>query len=60
MACSLLGAKPLPERMQIYCQLDPLEQISVIFELEYNKFSFRKIHLKMLSAKMAILSENNL
>ena len=27
MACRLLGAKPLPEPMLTYCQLDPQEQI---------------------------------
>ena len=32
MACRLLGAKPLPELMLTYCQLDPQEQSSVKFE----------------------------
>ena len=31
MTCRLFGVKPLPEPMLIYCQLDPLEQISVKF-----------------------------
>ena len=31
MACHLLGAKPLPEPMLTYCQLDPKEQTSVKF-----------------------------
>ena len=34
MACRLFGAKPLPEPMLAYCQLDHWEQISVKFELE--------------------------
>ena len=32
IACLLFGAKPLPEMMLSYCQLEPLEHISVIFE----------------------------
>ena len=32
MACRLFGAKPLPEPMLPYCQLDPWEQSSVKFE----------------------------
>ena len=32
MACRLFGAKPLPEPMMAYCQLDSWEQISVKFE----------------------------
>ena len=31
MACRLLGAKPLPEPMQAYCQLDSWEHISPEF-----------------------------
>ena len=31
MACPLFGAKPLPEPMLIYCQLDPEKQTSVKF-----------------------------
>ena len=31
MACHLFGAKPLPESMLIYGQLDPLKQTSVKF-----------------------------
>ena len=31
MACRLLGAKPLPEPVVTYCQLDPQEQTSVNF-----------------------------
>ena len=41
MACRLFGAKPLPEPMLAYCQLDPWEQ----------NFSFMKIHLRISSVK---------
>ena len=34
MACRLLGGKPLPEPMLIYCQLDLQEQTSVKFRME--------------------------
>ena len=37
MACRLFGAKPLPEPMLTYYQLDPKEQISVKFESRYKK-----------------------
>ena len=36
------GAKPLPEPMLAYCQLDSWEQISVKFESEYYHFHWRK------------------
>ena len=38
MACRLSGAKPLPEPMLTYCQLDPQEQTSVKFESKYKTF----------------------
>ena len=38
MARHLFGAKPLPEPMLPYCQLDPWEQTSVKFESRYNTF----------------------
>ena len=31
VACRLVGAKPLPEPMMEYCELDHWEQISVKF-----------------------------
>ena len=49
MACRLIGAKPLPEPMLAYCQLDTWEQIGI----RMLPFSFKKIHLKMSSAKMS-------
>ena len=42
MACRLFGAKPLPEPMLAYCQLDSWEQISVKFESEFHHFHSRK------------------
>ena len=38
MACHLYDAKPLPEPMMTYCQVDPLEQTSVKFESKYKIF----------------------
>ena len=38
MACRLFGAKPLPEPMLAYCELDSWEQISVKFEWEFYHF----------------------
>ena len=38
MACRLLGAKPLPEPMLTYCQLDSWVQISVKFESKFYHF----------------------
>ena len=42
MAWRLVGAKPLPEPMLAYCQLDSWEQISVKFEPELWHFHSRK------------------
>ena len=42
MACCLFDAKPLPERMIAYCQLDSWEQISVKFESEFYHFHSRR------------------
>ena len=39
---SLFGAKPLPEPMLTYYQLDSWEQISVKFDLEFSLFHSRK------------------
>ena len=38
MACRLFGAKPLPEIILPYSQLDPWEQTSVKFESKYKNF----------------------
>ena len=46
MACRLFGAKPLPEPMLTYCQLDSWEHISVKFESEFYHFHSRKCNWK--------------
>ena len=51
MACRLFGAKPLPELMLTYCQLDIKNQTSMKFEWNMQNFLFVKMHLKMSSAK---------
>ena len=59
MACRLFGDNPLFEPMMVHCQLDYKEQIwySTI-HIEIQKFSFKKMHIKMSSAEMvAILSQ---
>ena len=38
MTCRLFGAKPLPEPMLVYCQMDSWEQTSVKFKLEFYHF----------------------
>ena len=42
MACRMFGAKPAPEPMLVYCQLDSWQQISVKLELEFYHFHWRK------------------
>ena len=56
MACRLFSAKPLPESMLVYCQLDPWEQVSVKFESEFYPFHSRKCIWKCLPKMAAILS----
>ena len=46
MASRLFGAKPLPEPMLTYCQLDSWEHISVKFESEFYHFHSRKYNWK--------------
>ena len=46
MACHLFGAKPLPEPMLTYCQLDSWEQKFSEIWIRTLSFSFRKMHLK--------------
>ena len=38
MVCRLSGAKPLPESVLTYCQLDPWERTSMKFESKYKIF----------------------
>ena len=42
LACRLFGAKPLPEPMLVYCQLDSWEQISVKLGTGFYHFHSRK------------------
>ena len=46
MACRLFSAKPLPEPMLAYCQLDSWEHISVKYELKFHHFHSRKCNWK--------------
>ena len=46
MACHLFSAKPLPEPMLTYSQLDPKEQTSVKFELKHTTFHSWKCNRK--------------
>ena len=54
MACRLFGAKPLSEPMLPYCQLDHREHFNEI-SFKIQKFSFKNMRLKMLSAKWQLL-----
>ena len=51
MACRLFCAKPLPEPMLLYCQLDSWEQVSGKFELKFYHFHTRKCIWKCLLPK---------
>ena len=51
MACRLLGAKPLPEPMLSYCQLD-----SVKYESEFYHFQWRKCNWKCCLPKWRPIS----
>ena len=53
VACRLFGAKPLPEPMLAYSQLDSWKYISV--KLGILSFSLKKMQLKMPSVKMAAI-----
>ena len=50
MACRQLGAKPLPDPMLTYSQLDTEEQFSDNVQMKFNMF-IEEMHFKMLSAK---------
>ena len=45
--CRLVGAKPLPEPILTYCQLDHWEQNSVNFESKYKTVFYMKMHLNL-------------
>ena len=50
MVCCVLGSKPLPEPMLIYCQFNPSKQNSLKFESN-TRILTQENALKMLSAK---------
>ena len=50
LACRLLGAKPLPEPVMTYCQLDQGIYYNWIL-FRFQNFSLNKMPFKMLSAK---------
>ena len=51
MACRLFGAKPLPEPIMTYSQMDPLGINFREIKIKTQNFSFMKTDLKMLSVK---------
>ena len=56
IAYRLFRAKPLPEPMLIYCQIEPYEQSSVKFYLiEAKTFSLTKLNFKMSYAKVVAI-----
>ena len=55
MACFLLGTKPLSEPLLAYFQLNSWEHIFSEIWIWILKFSFKKMLLKMLSAKLAAI-----
>ena len=59
MACCLFGAKPLPEPMLAFDQLESWEQISVKFEFEFYHFHSRKCIWKCCLRMAAILSRGD-
>ena len=50
-ACRMFGAKPLPEPMPGYSQLDSWEQISMKFESKFYHFHSRKCNWKCRLSK---------
>ena len=51
MACRLFGAKPLPEPVLLYCQLDSWERVSVKYESELYHLLSRKCTWKCRLSK---------
>ena len=58
MAGRLVGAKPLPEPMMNYCQLDHWEHISVKFESEYTISQSWNVFQNVVCKMAAILLSN--
>ena len=55
MACRLVGAKPLPETMMAYCQLDHRESRFSVVVIKIKIFSVTQLHSEMSSAKVAAI-----
>ena len=55
MACRLVGAKPLPDPMLTFCQLDPQEQTTVKFESKCKKKSIDENAFENVVCEMAAI-----
>ena len=55
MACAMFGAKPLPEPVLKYCQLDTEEQNSMKFESKYKTFHHENAFGNVIREMAAIL-----
>ena len=59
VACRLFGAKPLPEPMLTYSQLDPSKQTSLKFKSKYQNFLFENsFKIYVVSKVVPILSHH--
>ena len=56
MACRLFGAKPLPEPMLTYCQLDHWERLPMEFESKYKFFIHENAFKAVVCERVAIFS----
>ena len=60
MACLLFGARPLPDPVLIYCQLDPQEQTSVNIRIKMHTFFINEKAFENVVCEFAtILSRKN-
>ena len=57
MPASLFGAKPLPEPMLNYCQLDPSEETPVKFDSKYKTFIYENAFENFICKMVAIYSK---
>ena len=55
MACRLFGAKPLPEPMQAYCQLDPYEKTLKWISNKYAKSLIHENAFENVVCEMAVI-----
>ena len=51
------SAKPLPEPVQTYCQLDPQKQTPAIFESKYNNFIRKYVFENVFETSNILLSD---